>query len=281
MNFESFSKGNPTNKIEHPVLQRMHSEAQKIIMQGAIDPESFSDLYGKENIAADQRAVRNVKSKFENNTTKQVSDIFEALVLTHTELSNWLGPNTETIRTSEYDDIMNGVDLVLEFNEENTTKHLALGIDVTFGTSTMEKKFAHIKDEINKDELAKVKYFTAHGYKGSLNQLPRIVVGVDLDKIVQLTGMWERKENVKLADHITKDILISEIEMQLNAYKKYADSIGSVSASKSYTQAMHILRRVHTVRNGFSDDPTRLNQVKADKVYQEIERNLTRFVVKK
>jgi hypothetical protein len=265
------------NRVEHPVLKRMHAEARRILDDGSIDPTTFIDLYGNENVTRDLRKVETLKAKFENSESKSASEIFEALVLQHTELSDWLGPNAETIRTSEFDDIINGVDLVLEFNENQSTKHLALGVDITFGSLSMQKKFERIKMEIEKDELAVVKYFRAHGYEGSLKQLPRVVIGVDIDKVINLAGLWERHDNKALQNHITKDIIAEEIEKQLRTFLVYAQSISAENAVRSYTQALGTVKDVRTVRNGFVEDRARSEMAHGDRVYQEILKNLERF----
>jgi hypothetical protein len=279
-NYSSRSAERSSNRFEHPVLLKKHVEARKILEEGAINPLEFSDLYGEENVLRDLRKVEQLKSHFESHESKVASEVFEALVVQHTELSDWLGPNADTIRTSEYDDIINGVDLVLEFNEDKSTRHLALGVDITFGsTSSMQKKFDRIKKEIEADELARVKYFKAHGYEGSLKQLPRVVIGVELDKVIQLAGLWDRKDNKALANHITKDIIAEEIERQLRTFLIYAQSLHKENAVRSYTQAVATLRNVRTARNGFSTDRARTEAAHSDRVFQEITRNLERFRV--
>lgn len=267
------------NKAEHPILKRVHNEAVRVLEEGAIDPTTFVGLYGHENVARDLKKVESLKSQFTHNETKLASDIFEAVVLQHTELSDWLGPNAETIRTAPFDDFVNGVDLVLEFNENQSTKHLALGVDVTFGSFSIQKKFDRIKMEIEKDELATVKYFRAHGYEGSLKQLPRIVIGVDIDKVINLAGLWERNDNRALGNHIAKDIIAEEIERQLRTFLIYAQSVNAENAVRSYTQALATMRNVRTVRNGFVEDNARSEIAHTDRVYQEIIHNLERFRV--
>jgi hypothetical protein len=267
------------NQLEHPVLDRVHSKAQDALNKESIDPSGFIDLYGVENVTRDIRHVETLKSKFEKNEAKAAAEILEAIVCEHVELSNWLGPNAETIRTSEFDDIVNGVDMIVEFNEEMTTNHLALGIDVTFGSLSMQKKFDRIKGEIEKDTLANVKYFEAHGYKGSLRQLPRIVIGVELPKVVQLAGLWERGDKKTIGSHVTKEIIAQEIERQLRTFLIYAQSVHAESAIKSYTRALHVMRAVRTKRNGFSEDSSVRTQIEEDRVYQGILKNLERFRV--
>jgi hypothetical protein len=268
---------NSRNRIEHPVLQRMHAEAKRILAEDAIDPARFTDLYGTENVTRDLRKVEEIKSKFESNESKSAAEVFEAILHQHVELSDWLGPNAETIRASEFDDIINGVDLIVEFNEDDSTRHLALGVDVTFGSISMQKKFERIKTEIEANKLATVKYFEAHGYQGSLTQTPRVVVGVELDKVIQLAGLWERGDNKTLGGHVAKEIIADSIERQLRTFLLYAQSIHAEDAVKSYSRAYNTVRQMHTARNGFSQDKAKMQMVQSDRVYQTIIENLKRF----
>ena len=265
------------NKFEHPVLRRMQGKAEQILAEDAVDPVRFIELYGGENVTRDLKKVERLKSEFAPHESKGAADVFEAVFHQHVELSDWLGPNAETIRASEYDDIVNGIDLVVEFNEGDTARHLALGVDVTFGSLSMQKKFQRIKAEIEANKLATVKYFETHGYQGSLTQTPRVVVGVELDKVIQLAGLWERGDNKSLGSHITKDIVADAIERQLRSFLFYAQSVRADDAVKSYTRAYNTFRNVHTTRNGFTEDRSRIQLMQADRVYQAILENLKQF----
>jgi hypothetical protein len=141
----------------------------------------------------------------------------------------------------------------------------------------MQKKFERIKREIEKDELAQVKYFKAHGYRGQLEQLPRIVIGVELDKVVALAGYWERNDKRALGEHITKDIIMQEIEEQLRTFLNYAHSIGSENAVKSYTRALSTIRKTNTPMNGFTVSKVKTEMIHEDQVYKSILKNLEQF----
>ncbi len=267
-----------TNRAMHRTIKSMHPEAVRILKEDAIDPNDFIDLYGEENVQRDLDKVEKTKSGFDSTESKPAAEVFEALVYQNVELSNWLGPNAETIRVSEFDDIMNHVDLIVEFTDESAAQHLALGVDVTFGSISMQKKFDRIKSEIDEDKLADVKYFKAHGYRGSLEQVPRIVIGVDIDKVVALAGYWERKDKRALSNHIVKDIIMKEIVQQLQTFLSYAQSKkNSQNAVTSYTRAINTIRKINTDQNGFSSDKLKIKSISEDKVYQGIMKNLEKF----
>ena len=94
-----------------------------------------------------------------------------------------------------------------------------------------------------------------------------------------MRGNWDRNDSATLKDHITKDIVVTEIERQLHAFLMYATRMGKTNAVRSYTQAYHTIRRIHTTRNGFNDpaNTTRTQLIETDKVYESIIENLKRF----
>lgn len=273
-----FKRGNPG---EHPTIIATHEKARQLIIENAIDPRRFIPLYGNENVLHDLSSVESLKNRFDTNEQldgfQKASEVFEAIVFEQVELSDWLGANAQTIRPSEFDDIVNGVDLIVEFSEDSSTNHLALGVDITFGTTTIGKKFERIKKEIDADNLAEVKYFESHGFKGSLRQLPRVVIGVERDTVIALAGLWSRQEKGKLGGHFVKDILIQEIERQLRTFLVYAQNSGSASAVKSYTKALGTIKDIRESNPLNTADKDRQEAVVKDRVFQEIKNQLAAF----
>lgn len=275
----------------NPEIAGAYERAQKILNVDAIDPKKFIDLYGEINVERDLQTVAQIEAGFENDETKQIAEILEVIIYEHAELSNWLGQNTETIRPSRYDDLVNGVDLIAQFNDENSTKHLALGIDITFGSQSMRKKFNRIRNEIHDDKLAEVKYFESHGFKGSLKQLPRVVIGVEFNTVKALAGLWmarqdktlgsESKKEIatRLDTHFVRDIIIAEIEKQIRSFLLYAQSIGSFNAVKSYTYALNMIKNVRMNVVPAASSSARNKSVETDKVYLEIQKQLEDFRV--
>ena len=265
------------DKFRHPTLLQAHKEADAFLNKESIDPMDFLELYGDDNVIRDLRKVDELKTKFEGDTSKIASRVFEAIMHQHIEQSNWLGANARTIRTSEYDDFINGVDLVATFRDEASMSHLALGVDITFGSLSMQKKFDRIKNDIQNNKLADVKYFEAPGYKGSLNQVPRVVIGVDIDKVIALAGLWGRNDNKSLAEHVTKDIIADEIEKQVRAFMMFAKVQRKEEVAEAYSRAYNTIRKMHTVANGFSDEKNRMQVVHDDNVYKAIMEHLKFF----
>lgn len=265
------------NEREHPVIKRMHPKAVKILSDAAFKPEDFKHHFSPESIEADLRELKARKESFaEENGIKHIADVFEALVFQHAELSNWLGQNAETIRTSEYDDVVNGVDLIVEFTDEGTSKHLALGVDVTFGTRSINRKFLHIKHEIERDRLADVKYFEAHNHTGSLKQLPRVVIGVEMDTVIALAALWMNDRKKELSEHFVRDILVQEVTLQLKKFLEYAEAIGSTKATRSYREAITTIKNVNLNTTPTHDAESK-KSIANDKVFRNIKQELESF----
>lgn len=257
MSFNSFEQNairslDNRNPGQHPVVKEMHPKAKEVLQKDAIDPRSFIDLYGTNNVENDLLEVEKTKQNFETDPEqediKKTAELLEAILYIHTELSDWLGPNASTIRTSEYDDIKNGVDMIVEFDEHTSPHHLAFAVDITFGSKSMSKKFMRIKEEIDADKLALVKYYESHGFKGSLKQVPRIVIGIEKDRIIELASLWMRGKNRELGEHFVKDIIFKEITLQINAFYLYAQRQGKDGAMRSYLRALQTLKLLATNR---------------------------------
>ncbi|MFZ2253060.1 MAG: hypothetical protein WAW13_02685 [Minisyncoccia bacterium] len=272
------TKHSPETSAERGV-QAIYERVRKILENGSLDPKNFIDLYGESNVARDLQTVTRLKAGFERDEAKHMAEVLEAIIYEQITQSEWLGPNAETIRPSEYDDFVNGVDLIVEFDDTESSRHLALGVDITFGSDTMRKKFTRIRNEIHEDKLAEVKYFESHGFKGSLKQLPRVVIGVEIDTIVELAGLWIHGSKKELATHFIKNIISEEIERQLRTFLAYARSINSVNAIRSYTSALSTLEKVRVGSDSTGMDQNKNESIDKDRVYQEIRKQLEDFRV--
>lgn len=260
------------NPGEHPVIVEMHKPALKVLHEDQIKSDRFSGHFGKEAIEKDKKTIIFLKSKFEPDPTKKVADILEAIIYQQANLSGWLGPNVETIKTSEYDDIVNKVDLIAEFNSEYSPSHLAFGVDVTFGSKTLWDKVNKIKEELEADKLAEIKYFESHGFIGSLKQVPRVIVGVEKDTVIELAGLWMRKSGEKIGAHHARDILGTQIIEQLRVYKNYAERHNKPNALRSYNQALGILKPLQEQLKKL--DRAGRELISKDRVYQSINEEL-------
>ncbi len=244
--------------------------------EDAIRPEEFSGLYGEDVIARDVAAVNKRKESFgAPDRAKFASEIMEGIIYDQSERSDWLGPHAHTIKTSDYDDIMNGVDLVVEFDEpEQSRKHLALGVDATFGSHHLDSKFSRIKSEIDSGELATIKYFRSQSgsFMGRLSHIPRVVTGIDQDHLLDLAGTWEQGLNKELGVHPAQRLVLAQIAQQLKTYAAYAERIGRHQLVRPYQDAYATIRAISDTKRNID-----VSAYKEDKVHAAIIAQLENF----
>ncbi len=251
---------NPDKNIERFerdfLIENAFEEAKKVLKAGQINPDVF-DKYDKEMIKKDREFVARMEEKFKKTATPEqimatkLSTILEAIVYEQTELSNWLGEDVFTIKTSRFDDIKNGVDVIAEFVERKEEKvksirgHLGLAFDVTF-SNDISDKLKRIKNEIDDGHLATVKYFVSEnmGFKGEFADIPRVIMSVDGKTVNDLAELW-LEEKKKLAFHPIQIQILEETFVQLKVFKEYAERTGHKRITKRLNKALIIIQEIY------------------------------------
>jgi len=247
-----------------------------------IDMQDFSDLY--KDVDSDLAYVAEMERIFAMSY-KDLSDVeriihemakaFEMIVSQQIESSNWLGETAMTVQASKYDDFRNGVDTIVKLDNKEASTHLALAIDVTASTG-LQKKFDRIKSEIDNGVLTRVKYFVSESMdvRGEKKNVPRVVIGADREKIIDLIDKWVKKDNKALAQHVIQAVVLEEIITQLEAFAKYAELVEQTNAAEAYKKALAILTGIRKEK-GLS--PELLAEAHDDLVFEAIKNNLYSF----
>ena len=243
-----------TVKIEEAFsVEQMAKKAKASLKREEICLDDFEGIYTKEKIEADKKYVEEKEKVFDRDDTenekemKKLATIFEVVVYKHGELSEWFGHGALTIKTSEYDDIKNGVDLMVEFEEKG---HLALAIDVTFSNDT-EKKFERIQKEIEKGKLTEVEYFKSESeeYPHSLQKVPRVVIGAEKKTVMELGELWVENEKEKLGKHSIQFQMLDQIIEQAEVFAEYARKCKKEDVVGQYENIRKILGDVLKEKN--------------------------------
>lgn len=247
-----------------------------------IELEEFQGVYSEEEIQRDRIEVENKKAQFEESLqgvsvegkerikrSKERSEALEVVIGDQAELNNWFGENAMVSRTTEYDDIKNGVDAVLEYDVEGREdKRLALGIDASMRTdieSVRKKIDRNIVKLLDKERPAQVKYFKSQvsDYKGVITGIVPIVIGMEgknsdsLFALFSQTRRLERsKKNQELLDQKRKDlefhpaqrIFLEQISIQLTMYKTLLE--GKVEYKEVLDQVNEMQSIIEEVRQG-------------------------------
>ncbi|MFH1171696.1 MAG: hypothetical protein V1778_04115 [bacterium] len=209
---------------------------QKIINQWeSVRPsiDDFSDLYDEQTREADERTLRERKREFHARGRDAMR--LEYMMLDGIYSRNWFGPDTEVTPVSEYDDLFNGVDIIVRFNQPDG-EPLFLGIDVTTGEQFDEKetreriqrKVGRIADGLEKGWKTGVKYYAGDSEepRGKI-VMPRVVIGTDSENIERLfqdfvAALGSRAGGEAIDAHPLQFGMMHQIEKQLAVYTERA-----------------------------------------------------------
>lgn len=260
MKMESMPVAQERPKNKEAVLREMlpyaheaYLKAEKMMREAAIDPRNFVHPYGEDVVNKDIAWTEKMLKRYENdgtdfNMTVAHAEIVEAILYEHIEQSNWFGENVSTIKTSKFDDIRNGVDLIVEFEEEkNALLHMGLAVDVTFGEKSLQDKIRDIKSDIERGKLSEIKYFESERspHKGLYQRLPRVVVGIDRGHMFDLMKMWvDNTRKKEFANHPVQAMILHEITGQLACFEQYAEKCGQHEIAAIYHKEGMLIRKI-------------------------------------
>ncbi|NCS99206.1 hypothetical protein GW764_03405 [Candidatus Parcubacteria bacterium] len=239
----------PTNKVEQVKLPQAFKKAEEVIGEYQIEPQSFDDLYDKEQIAKDLEFVLERKKKWANQSfemhddvNKKLATVFESIIFDQGESSEWLGSNAFLIKTSEYDDFKNGVDAVAEYDMEEGVSRVAMAIDVTFNHN-IQKKISKIKENIRNGILTEVKYFESQveDIRGQIKNIPHIIVGADVDTVRELANAWVDDDKEALAQHGVQFQFFEEAILQCKYFAEFAEANGQTKIKEKYNSLQRVL----------------------------------------
>ncbi len=262
-----------------PHVVKSYEKARDMMRREAIDIEDFVHPYGAEVLSRDVARVRKLEQEYERGLTveKIYADIAEMIFYEHIEQSNWFGENVSTIKTSRYDDLLNGVDIIVEFHEKDQQAlHMGLAVDITFGTNTAQKKIGEIKEKIQAGKLSEVKYFQSdHSpHKGLYQDLPRVVVGVDRAHILELSRMWiDERRKKEFSVHPVQKLILNEIFYQLTSFVNFAKACRQDKVARVYSQQLNIIQRIRSEKEGIALG----SYQEDDGVYSSIQKQLELF----
>ncbi|MBU1160582.1 MAG: hypothetical protein ABII99_01275 [Patescibacteria group bacterium] len=276
---ENFNS-NHNKIIEQIFIDQSYKKANLTLTNDIIDPDNFKNTYSSDEIEEDKKYVQEKEKLFiqqenpEKFNAKKIAVILEGILHEHSELSEWLGHNVFTIKTSRFDDIKNGIDMVAEFVEdEQSASHLGLAIDATF-SSEIGKKFERIKQEIKQGKLAQIKYFQSDhtGVQKKLSKIPRIIIGADVKTIKELGKLWLNNKNKELGTHPIQFQILEEILIQLKAFEKYAQKYNQKEIAEIYQTTYKKIKEIYqNKQQSLNDDEVR------DSMFYNIKYNVERL----
>lgn len=258
-----------------PVMERAYGKAQEVLANPdyAIQERDFVQVYGEEQVKSDLELVKRLQQRFSSGQTpmeansKKTADIFEAIMLKESELSEWFG-NATTYKTAAFDDFTNKIDMIAEWDSEREgSRVVALATDVTFGVSAVRKKLEQIRQEIDHGSLSMLKYFkdTRGDFMGTRRNIPRTVIGLAQPTVSELAGLWMNGEKRQLGEHPAQREIAEQMRIQLEAMEKYASAIGQNGIAQSIRQSLVPVAELEESKRSF-----RLGTLAQDPVALEI-----------
>ncbi len=215
-----------------------------------IQMADFKDFYPDAIIRRDEDTVANFKRRFELGDQKdfkaaRLAKVFEQIFTDQVELNEWLGPNVTTMGASEYDDIVNGVDTIAQIESETSNSHLGFTLDITISKLKLADKLKRIRREIDEGTLTTIKYFASpdETFRGKLEKVPRLIVGVGAQAVQELALLAANRENRALAAHPVRYQILDEMIMQLEAYSAYTKHTKQPRLAARFDQPLAMLRQ--------------------------------------
>jgi hypothetical protein len=259
-----------------------------------INETNFSDKYSDKEIRMDLKYVEKMKEKFNEYKNenldkatiekiekgRRTSEAFEISVIYNFDINDWAGKDALIKRATEYDDIYNNVDAIIEFDLDEVHR-----ITITIDAST-NPDFEKIKEKIerniekltNKEKQTQVKYFQSQvdNTKGKLLGVIPVVVGAEgknINKILALHGQLiklSKQENKtelqknkskeikkELMEHPIQKIILHEMLMQLEMYQSLFTEKEYNKYTKSYleqiTQTIEIINNILLEKKDIKD----------------------------
>jgi hypothetical protein len=282
--FEKRGTEAQSNAVPTPAVER----AQTLIAKNEILLDEFADLYGEETVARDKAYVKKreadilkgaeqlepeARKRWESVT--KASTVFEAMAFEGIQSHRWLGPDAVALKTSRFDDIAHGVDLMAEIQRgQDPAQHLALAIDVTFGERAQQQKFENIRKEIESGKLGRIKYFRSdrNGFRGELSIIPKVVIGIEPQNVARMSQLWLQDPG-KLKILPAQMAILEEITRQMEAFGTFAKNKGVTQAVRAYDRARSIIEPIRTRKQR----EMQYQSLDSDRVYRAIIESADKF----
>lgn len=272
----------------------------KLLLAEYVDKVVFSrteaarDVSGedREMIEAYKRAAER-ENGYENYETHLKAKIFEGILIAHGK--EIFGPHADVVPTSEFDDWVNGTDLVLEGTDEKG-RVARIGVDAALSADTrnIEKKNGAILGDIErlnvpaKKEPFHLKYFSSAAEGGrprELRALPRVVLGIDAANFGEVLNDVREGGNGplrlrKIFLTMIKNQLENQFVLALGVNAEKMDIKKSGSAGKPFSPSVaKKIRDLHplseeAVHNGWDEKDV-------EKLFSAFEENETIFSMKR
>ncbi len=217
------------------------------------------------------RTARSREAKSESDREEAIIPrIFEQMVIDGVNHGGWMGPHARAIKASPFDDEFRKTDFTIEHDEAGLVSHMGLAVDVTT-SQNVNSKLVNIREEIRRGTLGSIEYFYSPytGFRGQLEQVPRVVVGADRIAVMVLMNKWNdcpalttarlknptsmstnREVYPSLMESYIQFQILEQISMQLKEFGRYAAAQGHTDVAKKYARLERLIDRIKDKKMG-------------------------------
>lgn len=321
MNFDRLD-----SRLDRKRLQAETAANTELILKASRKPriqeKNFEEVFGAEEVARDLAMLHRVEEKFKEQLEhlsrteadnvrqgEKLGHVLEVIISEAGEEYKWAGENAHFIRTSRFDDVINGVDLIIEFQPEEdrpddaTPHRVALAVDATRNndTSIIRQKVQRNIEKLMRVQgrrAPEVKYYqspTNPNVRGPLETVIPVVIGLQdrnanelinliaplknfpalLAKHPNLADNIRAKEEeiaAQLLEHPAQAIFYRQIRAQLQHYLIQLEGREDHDSNNYRAEILAILDKFNTIRTVKGKLP--LGRFADDEVLKAIE-NLT------
>lgn len=156
---------------------------------------------------------------------KMKADFIERIIVIGISKFNWFGKKTESFLVSEFDDEINHIDGLVKFDVPEHVKifrMLGLNFDVTFTNDikNINAKIHSLKSDLDDYRIPKVKYFYDEKKQQNGLELPKVILGCDIESVDDLIKKIANNEFNVLKNNSIQEKIIFQAEAQLLQFKE-------------------------------------------------------------
>lgn len=238
--------------------------------------KNFEGVYSVAEIRSDMAKVIEMENYFfkkhsdlgTNKLGEKGGDVLELLIERVAEQNEWFGEGSYISGTILYDDWMNGVDMVLEFDSgDDDLGKVALAIDCTSDQHRISEKLENNKKAFLTIGGRSVKYFEAQipevDYKGGIFCAP-FIIGVGQETT---DNVLENCRNLKMmAEHPIQFAFLLEIQSQVDMYLNLLNGTKSpVNGQVDFSELNREVNRVSKIITRVIAEKSKLMTKNAEK----------------
>lgn len=180
----------------------------------APEPKHFTDVYTESEIIADIKETARRKASIQKESHDRAL-LTEALIYFLVDKRKLLGRGVEAFPASHYDDLVNGVDMVLEITRGETPCLLGIDVTVSEDPRVLSEKKGVINKDLRDEKLTEVKYFQSEPHPKGRVEIPKVVLNITRKELRNIADMLHSRRDNDAILRPLQEKLTNQIGTQL------------------------------------------------------------------